>query len=224
MEISLTPEAFVSELEQANAQVLSRLEPTEALTAETSGSLDVKALLRIALKNELEATDLAARWMTTTTDVEVRLAFARQVGDESRHYRLLQERLASLGVDTRSFDPLAGAAYSPLTQHLMGLTDMVERVAAGPFTREAIAVVKNRQFIDLCRHQGDLDTARLYEEIIQPDEGFHQQLGRHLLLRLATTPETQERATRAAVRTLELAEELQTLAFKKAGIHHAPGC
>jgi hypothetical protein len=45
-----------------------------------------------------------------------------------------------------------------------------------------------------------------------------------LLLRLATTPEAQGRARRAATRTLELAEELQHLALTKLGIHHAPGC
>ena len=53
--------------------------------------------------------------------------------------------------------------------------------------------------------------------------GAHE-LGRSLLLRLAVTPETQEAARRAAARTLGLAEELQALALKTAGIHHAPGC
>ena len=47
---------------------------------------------------------------------------------------------------------------------------------------------------------------------------------RSLLLRLASTPEAQEQASRAAARTLSLAEELQQAALKTAGIHHAPGC
>jgi hypothetical protein len=97
-------------------------------------------------------------------------------------------------------------------------------VAAGQFTRESIAVVKNQQFIEYCELYGHTATATLYRDTIQKDEAYHHQLGRELLLRLATTPEAQERATQAAQRTLELAEELQHLALTKMGVHHAPGC
>jgi hypothetical protein len=45
-----------------------------------------------------------------------------------------------------------------------------------------------------------------------------------LLLKLASAPETQAAARRAAARTLALAEELQGAALRTAGIHHAPGC
>ena len=97
-------------------------------------------------------------------------------------------------------------------------------MAAGQFTREAIAIVKNRQFIEFCEAAGDKETAAMYRDVIEPDERYHHQLGRTLLLRLATTDETQAAATRAARRTLELAEELQRTALTTAGIHHAPGC
>ena len=90
--------------------------------------------------------------------------------------------------------------------------------------REAIAVVKNRQFIEFCERAGDRGTATLYQDVIEPDERFHHELGRSILLRLATTPESQAAARRAAARTLELAEELQAAALRTAGIHHAPGC
>ena len=98
------------------------------------------------------------------------------------------------------------------------------RIAADQFTREAIAVVKNRQFIEFCERVGDKDTATLYRDTIEPDERYHHELGRHLLLRLATTPESQAAAATAARRTLALAEELQKKALATAGIHHAPGC
>ena len=156
-------------------------------------------------------------------EIDVKLALARQVGDEAKHYRLIADRLQELGFDARGFDPLA-KGYGPLFQYLDGLRTTVERVAAGQFTREAIAVVKNRQFIEFCEAAGDEATARLYREIIEPDERHHHELGRRLLLRYATTPETQAAARRAAARTLELAEELQALALRTAGIHHAPGC
>ena len=97
-------------------------------------------------------------------------------------------------------------------------------MAAGQFTREAIAVVKNRQFIEFCEHAGDHETAAMYRDVIEPDERYHHELGRTLLLRLATTPAAQAAASSAARKTLELADELQRKALATAGIHHAPGC
>jgi len=84
--------------------------------------------------------------------------------------------------------------------------------------------VKNRQFIEFCEHARDRETAAMYRDVIEPDERYHHELGRTLLLRLATTQEAQEAAMRAARKTLELADELQKKALATAGIHHAPGC
>lgn len=214
---------FVEQLAAANQAILERLAPAETLVAESGGDLRLDNLLKIALKNELEATELAARWLVSTDDVEIKLALARQAGDEAKHYRLIAAHLHELGVDLSGFDPLA-QGYGPLFHYLDTLTDPVARIAAGPFTREAIAVVKNQQFIEWCEAGGHVQTAALYRDIIQQDEAYHHQLGRDLLLRLATTPEAQERARQAATRTLELAEELQHLALTTMGVHHAPGC
>jgi len=214
---------FVEQLGAANQDILDRLAPAETLVAESGGDLRLENLLKIALKNELEATELAARWLVSTDDVDIKLALARQSGDEAKHYRLIVEHLRELGVDLHGFDPLA-QGYGPLFNYLDTLTDPVERIAAGQFTRESIAVVKNQQFIEWCEANGHQATADLYRNTIQPDEAYHHRLGRDILLRLATTPEAQERASQAATRTLELAEELQHLALTKMGVHHAPGC
>jgi 1,2-phenylacetyl-CoA epoxidase catalytic subunit len=219
----VTAAEFVAELDQANRAVLRRLEPDATLKPEVSGALNVTNLLKVALKNEIEATEIAARWLVATPDVEAKMAFARQAGDEAKHYRMIAERLGELGFDSRGFDPLA-QGFGPLFQYLDSLGSTVERVAAGQFTREAIAVVKNRQFIEFCERAGDRVTAALYRDVIEPDEHFHHQLGRSLLLKLATAPEAQEAARRAAARTLALAEELQGAVLRTAGIHHAPGC
>ncbi|HEY5726900.1 MAG TPA: ferritin-like domain-containing protein [Methylomirabilota bacterium] len=219
----MTSQEFVQALDRENQALLRRLEPEATLKPEVEGSLTVLNLLKVALKNEVEATEIAARWLVRTDDVDVKLAFARQAGDEAKHYRLIADRLRELGFDARGFDPLA-KGYGPLFQYLDSLETTVERVAAGQFTREAIAVVKNRQFIEFCERAGDGATATLYRDIIEPDERFHHELGRRLLLRFATSPESQEAARRAAARTLSLAEELQTAALRTAGIHHAPGC
>ena len=219
----MTAEEFVRRLGEEHQTLLKRLDPAATLTPEVSGDLTVVNLLKVALKNEIEATEIAARWLVTTDDVDVKMAFARQAGDEAKHYRMIADRLRELGFDARGFNPIA-KGYGPLFKYLDGLESTVERVAAGQFTREAIAVVKNRQFIEFCDRAGDKVTATLYRDVIEPDERFHHELGRALLLRCATSPEAQERARRAAARTLALAEELQATALAAAGVHHAPGC
>src|SRR4030095_404314 len=152
------------------------------LKPEVEGSLTVLNLLKVALKNEVEATEIAARWLVRTDDVGVHLSVARQAGDEAKHYRLIADRLRELGFDARGFDPLA-KGYGPLFQYLDSLETTVERVAARQFTCESLAGVKTRQFIEFCERAGDGATATLYRDIIEPDERFHHELGRRLLLR-----------------------------------------
>ena len=209
----MTAEEFVAALDAENRTLLERLAPDDTLAPEVEGDLTVVNLLKVALKNEVEATEIAARWLVTTTDVDVKLALARQCGDEAKHYRLVADRLREMGFDARAFDPLA-KGFGPLFLYLDSLKTTVERVAAGQFTREAIAVVKNRQFIEFCERAGDATTARLYRDVIEPDEHYHHELGRTLLLRLASTADAQDAARRAARRTLEMADELQTAAGK----------
>ena len=57
------------------------------------------------------------------------------------------------------------------------------------------------------QHAGDDITGIIAADAVD----HHHQLGRDLLLRLATSAEAQERARQAATHTLELAEELQHL-------------
>src|SRR5438093_12246185 len=95
----MTAEEFVAQLSGENQRRLSRLAPDDTLKPEVEGDLNVPNLLKVALKNEIEATEIAARWLVTTDDVGVKLALARQVGDEAKHYRLIADRLGQLGID-----------------------------------------------------------------------------------------------------------------------------
>jgi len=213
---------FLAELDGMVNDRLDRLAES-AKAAEPAASLGIAALLMTALKKELEAAEEAALWLTTEDDVDVKLALARQCGDEAKHYRLIEARLGEMGIDTREFSPLA-EGYSPMFRYLKGLGTTVERVAAGQFAREALAGVHNQVFIEYCEARGDMATASLYRDVIQPDERHHHEMGRRLLGRLAVTPEARERARAAAARTLEIAEELQEMVRLKKGIARAPGC
>jgi hypothetical protein len=218
----VTPETFMQELDGQVARALARIGAASA-SGDPKAEMSVATLLTLALKNELEAAEEAAIWLASERDVDVKLALARQCGDEARHYRLIEERLRALGVDTQRINPLA-QGYSPMFDYLRRLETTGERIAAGQFTREALAGVRNEVFIDWCESRGDSDTARLYRDVIQPDEGFHHQLGRRLLPRFVTTPEEQALARSAAMRVLELAEELQELARLRGGLCRLPGC
>jgi uncharacterized ferritin-like protein (DUF455 family) len=225
----LSPQAFVAELDAQNRAVLERIATVNASppslydAAPPSERLSVSRLLKLALRNEIEATECAAAWIATTPEIEAKLAFARQAGDEAKHYRLIEKRLAELGVDLVAFDPFS-SGRSPLLTYLLGLEGTVARVAAGPFTREALALVRNDEFARYCESSGDPATAALYHDVIQKDEQHHHELGRRLLLKLATSEDGQEGARAASRRVLELAEEIQEVARMKSGIAHAPGC
>ena len=219
---SISGSDFVARLDEENRVTLERLGQLSN-AGEMPQELTVERLLRVALKNELEASEIAALWMTTTSELDAKLAFARQAGDEAKHYRLISERLAAMGIDAAKIDPREGG-YSALFEYLRQLQSTAARVAAGQFTREGIAIVRNKCFIDFCEARGDADTARLYRDVIQPDENHHHELGRGLLARYATTENEQQVSEQAARRTLELAEEIQEVARLKSGISRAPGC
>lgn len=217
-----TSSEFVQGLVDEMRALFARLGERETLESESGGRVDVVTLLELALKSEIEASELAGFWMPSTPEIDAKLALAQQCGDEMKHYQLIVDRLRALGRDVAHLDPLADG-YSPLYHYLRGLRTTIERVAAGPFAREAIAEIRNAQFIAFCESVGDEETARIYREVIQPEEIHHHRLGREILERYATTPELQELAAAAARNTLAIADELGTLAEKTTGMHSIPG-
>jgi len=213
---------FLAELDRSVHDALVVLGDAAA-AGEPGPDIGIPELLATALKKELEASEEAALWMTREHDVDVKLALARQCGDEAKHYRLIEVRLRELGVDLTAIHPLEGGP-SPMFRFLAELGTTVERVAAGQFTREALAQVHNRVFIDYCEAHGDHTTANLYRDVIQPDEAHHHDTGRRLLARLAVTEEARDLARKASARTLAIASEIQEMVRLKKGIARAPGC
>jgi hypothetical protein len=209
---------FVDELTARSADRLAAI--VAAGRGEVSGG-DAKALLQIALVNEISVSELAAGWVATTAEIDAKLAFARQAGDEAGHFQLVAERLRAHGFDVDAFVP---PARNPLFQYLAGLEGTVERVAAGLFALEAIAYGVNENFIAFCRAMGDEETTRIYDDIIQPEEREHQAIGRALLAKYATTDDTRARATAAVDRVLEIATTTRAAMATKLGIACFPGC
>ena len=214
---------FLEDLDRFVALKMSELDQLKEQDVQDTGGGEVVRRLKIALKNELEASELAASWMPTTPELDVKLGLARQAGDEARHYAMIEDHIRDLGANLADFDPAAGG-HTPMFELLSGFTSTVERVAAGQFTREALALKKNEQFIEFCDAVGASATAALYRDQIQPDEGWHVRLGRQTLERYAVTDEEQHKARAASEAVLALAFKIQAKQLHEMNISHAPGC
>lgn len=218
--------SFIDELQRENLEHLARIDAIrdpETAAAAAAAPGEMIRRLRLALRQELEAAEIAALWLPTCEPVDIKLALARMCGDEARHYALIAARLRALGDDVSELDPFAGGRSGFYTW-LAGLDDPVARVAAACFTREAIGHIRNEQFIAWAEQAGDAETARMYREEIQPDEWAHVESGRRLLERHAITPEAQQRAREAARKTLALAEGAVGAIVNTQKMACAPGC
>jgi hypothetical protein len=199
---ALEPAGFVDDLERELLRALARL--GEQARLGMSPSVPVTDLLAAALRDEIETAEIAALWLTDEPDLDLRLGFARQVGDEARHFEMIAERIRELGADPTA-DPRT-RAHSPVFRYLRGLQTPAERLAAG-LVREAVARLKNALLAQVCDARGDTDTARVCRDEVGPDEMRHLEFCRKELPRYALTLTDQEAARRAVARTLQLAEE-----------------
>jgi len=212
--------SFVAELEVSNQAALEKLAPTEPVSLAATPD-QLQQLLQIAMANEINVSELAAAWMPSTRELDVKIALAQQTGDEANHFTLVEGRLHALGISTADF---AAPAANPLFAYLRSLETTIERIAAGQFTLESIAYRVNEQFMKYCEQVDDPDTVKLYRNRIQPDELHHHRLGRMLLEKYAITPDAQQRARQAAAKTLELASHVRLLTAQRLGTSCFPGC
>ena len=212
---------FVRELEAFKAERLAPIVGAGRTSLADGATGDPQKLLEIALVNEISVSELAAVWIPTTAEIDVKLAFARQAGDEAGHFQLVAERLTALGIDVSAFQV---PTKNPLFVYLESLTSTVERIAGGLVTLESIAYGVNENFMALCEQRGDHETVRIYREYIQPDERAHQLLGQKLLAKYATTPEQQAAARATVAKVLEIATSARAQAAARIGTACFPGC
>jgi hypothetical protein len=213
--------AYLQELDAFKAERLSPIVGAGETSLLGRASGDAAKMLQVALANEISVSELAATWMPSTPEVDVKIALARQAGDEAGHFQLVADRLIALGFELAGFRP-PGA--NPLFDYLRGLSTTVERVAAGLFTLGSVAYAVNENFMAFCDQRGDAETTRIYREYIQPDELRHHELGRQLLAKYATGPESQQRAKEVVGKVLEIATAARAQAAARMGSACLPGC
>ncbi len=159
------------------------------------------------MHNEMQSIEIAAQCLADFPDAtwELRLELARQCWDESRHARMLLNRLREMGGDKGEF---------PVMHFEWNITCMVDSLAAR-------LAIQNRTFeggekdvlkvhADMWREEGDEVTAALMEGILS-DEVQHVRFANRWLKRLAKdNPST-------------LLEVLKGIAFmKKVSAAYAP--
>jgi len=221
-QVAMEGQPFVEQLKGEMETLLRTLDKAPLPPADSSKPQILFTLLKMALKNEIEAAEIAAEWVATTPELEAKLALAQHAGDEARHYQLLAEKIGEGGVSLGDFDPLVPP--SPVLTYLRSLRTTVERVAAALVAREAMGGRRNAQFLKYLEAAGQREIARLYRDVMNPDEERHHQAGCAVLARLAITPETQEAARRAALRLLEIGNQVRTATMEKTGAPVVPGC
>jgi hypothetical protein len=212
---------FVAKLKTENESILAKIDEPPLSWGVPKSEL-VAILIKMALKNEIEATEIAAEWVSTTPELNAKLALARHAGDEARHYQLIEEKARAKGVALEGFRPLDPP--SPVLTYLRTLTTTSERIAAALVAREAMGGRRNVQFLAFLDRAGLGELAALYCDVINPDEERHHLSGCALLAELATTPETQQAARRAALGLLETGDRVRSNALQSTGAPVIPGC
>jgi hypothetical protein len=199
-------DTFVRELEEKNAVSFQRLMTAyeETVRKEDFSPADI---LRLELRATIEATEVAAMWLTETESLDVKMELATQCGDSANRFTLMRERLAALGIDPLTFDARFGG-YTKLFALFRSLQTTEERTSAGALTLRAMNVRRLEFLATQCELKADPTSARLLRETLGTPELGHVDNGRRLLLATATTEEAQARARRAAFRTIELLGEV----------------
>ena len=199
-------ETFVHEMEEKNLVSFQRLLTAlqQILDKEAFTPVD---LVRLEMKTTIEATEVAALWLSDSDSLEGKLLLATQCGDEARHFALLRDRLGELGIDSFTFDARFGG-YSKLFAFFRSLQTTEERAAAGFLTVGAYNGLRLELLGGQANAKGDAQTAALFQGVLKEDALMLRDAGRRKLLETATAEESQARARRAAFRTIELLGEL----------------
>ena len=212
---------FVNKLKAENESILAKIDEPPISSGIPRAEL-FGTLVKMALKNEIEAAEIAAEWVSTTPELQAKLALARHAGDEARHYQLIEEKARARGISLEGFRPLDPP--SPVLTYLRTLTSTPERIAAALVAREAMGGRRNVQFLVFLDRIGQRELAALYRDVINPDEDRHHLSGCEVLAQLATAPETQQAARRAALGLLETGDRVRANALQSTGAPVIPGC
>jgi hypothetical protein len=198
---------FVTELEAKHLETFRQL-VAAYVTGLVKETMSVTDALKLELRAVVEAVEVAALWLPDSDQLAMKMALATRCGDCAQHFGAIADRLGALGVPADSFDPRHGG-YSKLFAFFRSLQTTEERTAAGFLTLGSLTLTRFEAVAAFCDEKGDPETAALYRGLLSDDERRHVDSGRHLLVAVAETEESQARARRSTYRTVEVVGEVQ---------------
>ena len=154
---------------------------------------EVVEWLRFQTWYERQAANFIGAWLSDVPEDDAFHLLCRQVHDEARHHKMFSACLARRGVGMDDWRPEPEWVRWVQEFYPAG-SDTLERIAAHNITGEIGAM---QAFEDL-RPRLPADVQDTIDKVA-PDEAFHVNLGRSLVLRYATTEDAQTRVRRRAL-------------------------
>ncbi len=156
-------------------------------------------VMKSRLFNEVRAGEIFGGWLKGTPEIDVKKTLAESVHEEYVHAGFLEEALRKKGAEPYDYKPLPG--QMAMFNAFEALTDTVERIAAFPMAGEGVA----DYLIALSLKAGTVPkwVTDPYQKIHE-DEKEHGNYPFEILVKYGTTPEKQDRVTRAVEMSLML--------------------
>lgn len=192
---------FAKTLEQQVADFCKSLDnklPAYSFIPLTNDEARIK-VMQSRLFNEIRAGEIFGGWLKSTPELDVKKTLAEATHEEYEHAVFLEEALRSKGATPYEYQALP--AQMAMFNAFEGLTTTVERIAAFPMAGEGVAdylIAKSLKAGTV----PDWVTAP-YRRIHQ-DEEEHGNYPFEIIAKYATTPELQDKATRAVALSLVL--------------------
>ncbi len=156
-------------------------------------------VMKSRLFNEVRAGEIFGGWLKGNPEIDVKKTLAESVHEEYVHAGFLEEALRKKGAEPYDYKPLP--AQMAMFNAFEALTDTVERIAAFPMAGEGVA----DYLIALSLKAGTVPkwVTDPYQKIHE-DEEQHGNYPFEIIVKYGTTPEKQDRVTRAVEMSLML--------------------
>jgi hypothetical protein len=207
---ALDPKVFYTSLLDELAERRSLVTAAEASfgAGRPLSEPEVVEWLRFQTWYEREAAGFIGAWLGDVSEDDAFHLLSRQVADEARHHKLFLACLQRRGTDMADWQP-EPEWVAWVQEYYPAGSDTLERVAAHNIAGELGAM---QAFDDLYpRMPADVQATI---DKVKPDELFHVQLGRSVVLRHATTADAQRRVRERALGAFELEQRGRT-AFER---------
>lgn len=192
--MTLSSVEFVERLETENREFFTSISERERTywTEPLRGKAAADALLTRWFNEWYIGVEVIGRFVGRVPSIHMKQLLGRQIGDEAKHAQIIERRIHQLGGSVKDFKPSSEqVAFADL---LDSLEYPEEFFAAEQVTVETESVIRNEKAVE----RFDAQTAKMFEEEINPDERYHVKIGYMGLKLYATTTAAQERALKAA--------------------------